>query len=71
MDRNRIAIFFELIKNIIGLYLIYWKNEYFFMDLLYVNIELYLGFYFIMSMILTTWIGMVYPKSQKISPLLR
>ncbi len=71
MDRNRIAIFFELIKNMIGLYLIYWKNENFFMNQIYMNTELYLGFYIIVSMIVTTWIAMVYPRSQKISHLLQ
>ena len=71
MDRNRIAIFFEVIKNMIGIYAIYWKNELFFIENIYLNIDLFLGFYFIASMIATTWLAIVNASSQKTYPLLQ
>ena len=70
MDRNPFAICFEIIKNMIGLYAIWWKNELFYIKEIYMNIDLFLIIYFIASMILTTLLALLNTKPLKITPTL-
>ena len=70
MDRNPFAICFEIIKNMIGFYAIWWKNELFYIEELYMNIDLFLIIYFIASMILTTLLALLNTKPLKITPTL-
>ena len=71
MDRNRLAIFFEVIKNLIGMCAVYWKNELFFIEGYHLNIDLFLGFYFILSMIATIWLSIVDVRTPKTSVLVQ
>ena len=71
MDQNRLAIFFEVIKNLIGMCAVYWKNELFFIEGYHLNIDLFLGFYFILSMIATIWLSIVDVRTPKTSVLVQ
>ena len=67
MDRNRLAIFFEIIKNAIGVGAIYWKNTFYFVERSYFNIDTFLFLYFILSLISTIGLTIFNEKERKAS----
>jgi alkylglycerol monooxygenase len=62
MDKNRVSIFWEALKNGLGIAIIYWRGDWFGANNISLIISKILIVYFIFSTIVTIWIGVELQK---------
>lgn len=65
MDRNRSAIFWEIIKNCLGVYFIYSQNDWFGASKYLTNIQSIATIYFVLSTVITAWFVFENAKEDK------
>lgn len=65
MDRNRSAIFWEIIKNCLGVYFIYSQNDWFGASKYLTNIQSIAVIYFVLSTVITAWFVFENAKEDK------
>ena len=67
MDRNPWAIFWETIRSGMGLFLLFWQNDWFGASTYFTPIQYVLGSYFILSLMVTGWFTVKHRKEDRLT----